>query len=65
MKIPKARLSKRIVLWVFVSVIIIETIIFIPSYNNRKKELLSQLKALSVARVTVKTAGFNRDQLPI
>jgi hypothetical protein len=28
----KARLSRRTVLWVFISVIVIETIILIPSY---------------------------------
>ena len=51
-KIPKSRLSQRIVLWVFVCVIAIETIIFIPSYNNRKKELLSHLKDVSLAMIT-------------
>ena len=59
MKIPKARLSRRIVLWVFASVIIIETIIFIPSYNNRKKELLDQLKDISGARVSVILQGMS------
>jgi serine phosphatase RsbU (regulator of sigma subunit) len=36
---------------VFISVIVIETLIFIPSYRSREKELLSQLKEISLARV--------------
>jgi serine phosphatase RsbU (regulator of sigma subunit) len=46
-----SRLSRRIVFWVFISVVLIETLIFIPSYQQREKELLSQLKEISVARV--------------
>lgn len=61
MKIPRARLSRRIVLWVFASVIIIETIIFIPSYNNRKHELLDQLKMISWARVSTILQGVSSD----
>ena len=44
-------LSRRIVFWVFISVILVETLIFIPSYKQREKELLSQMKEISVARV--------------
>lgn len=50
---PKARLSRRIVVWVFVSVIVIETIILIPSYKRREKELLTQLKQVSIAKISV------------
>jgi serine phosphatase RsbU (regulator of sigma subunit) len=46
-----SRLSRRIVFWVFISVILIETLIFIPSYKQREKELLSQMKEISVVRV--------------
>ncbi|MBT8367826.1 MAG: SpoIIE family protein phosphatase [Deltaproteobacteria bacterium] len=49
--IPIARLTRRIVFWVFSSVILIETLIFIPSYKQREKELLEQMKEISVARV--------------
>ena len=52
-RFPAARLSRRIALWVFFCVILIETLIFIPSYNNREKELLSQLKDISAARVAL------------
>lgn len=48
-----SRLSRRIVFWVFISVILIEGLIFIPSYKNREKELLSQLKGISTARVAL------------
>jgi len=48
-----AVLSRRIVLWVFLSVIAIETIIFIPSLRNRERELLDQLKTVSAARIEV------------
>jgi sigma-B regulation protein RsbU (phosphoserine phosphatase) len=52
-KFPASRLSRRIALWVFFCVIFIETLIFIPSYQNREKELLSQLKEISAARVAL------------
>lgn len=53
LKLPTGRLPRRVVLWVFVSVIFIETIIFIPSLNNRKQELLSQIRAISAAKLSV------------
>jgi len=52
-ELPAARLSRRIVLWVFVSVIVIEAIILVPSYNNRKQELLSQLRETTSAKISV------------
>jgi serine phosphatase RsbU (regulator of sigma subunit) len=52
-RFPASRLSWRIALWIFFSVILIETLIFIPSYKNREKELLSQLKDVSAARVAL------------
>ena len=48
---PASRLSRRIAFWVFFSVIFIEAPIFIPSYKSREKELLTQLKEISAARV--------------
>lgn len=45
------RLSRRIAFWVFISVIVIETIILIPSYNRREKELLSHLKDIALAQI--------------
>jgi len=46
-----SRLTRRIVFWVFFSVIMIEALIFIPSYKQREKELLLQMKDVSAARV--------------
>jgi serine phosphatase RsbU (regulator of sigma subunit) len=50
---PASRLSRRIAFWVFFSVIFIEALIFIPSYKSREKELLTQLKEISAARVAL------------
>lgn len=49
----RGRLSRRIVFWVFASVIVIETIILIPSFKNREKELLDQLKEVSTAKISL------------
>ena len=49
--IHKSRLSLRLVLWVFLSVIVIEGIILIPSYSSKRAELLGQLKAVSMSQV--------------
>jgi len=43
----QSRLSQRITLWVFISLIVIETLILIPSYYRRKHELLNQLEDVS------------------
>jgi sigma-B regulation protein RsbU (phosphoserine phosphatase) len=51
--LPVARLSRRVVLWVFISVVVIEAIILIPSYHNRQVELLRQLKEISAARIAL------------
>lgn len=53
LKLPRGRLSRRIGLWVFVSVIAIETIIFFPSFNNRKHELLAQIREISHAKISM------------
>ncbi|ASC70425.1 hypothetical protein XM38_013640 [Halomicronema hongdechloris C2206] len=43
----KARLSRRIVLWVFLSIVVIEAIILVPSVYRRERELLQYLQSLS------------------
>jgi serine phosphatase RsbU (regulator of sigma subunit) len=50
-KLPKSRLSWRIVSYVFISVIVIETIILIPSYLKREDELLEQLRMVASAQI--------------
>ncbi|MEM1172074.1 MAG: adenylate/guanylate cyclase domain-containing protein [Cyanobacteria bacterium P01_H01_bin.35] len=45
----RARLSRKIVLWIFASIVVIETLILIPSYYRREEELLHQLEDVSGA----------------
>jgi len=47
----QARLSRRIVLWVFLSIVLIEAVILLPSIYRRQQELLAYLKNLASARV--------------
>jgi PAS domain S-box-containing protein len=47
----QAGLSRRIVLWVFASILLIEVIILLPSIYRRQQELLTHLKDLSRERV--------------
>ena len=55
----RARLSRRIVLWVFASILLIEAIILLPSIYRRQQELLNNLRALSTARVEGALAAIN------
>ncbi|MGP1374446.1 MAG: PAS domain S-box protein [Almyronema sp.] len=48
----KARLSRRIVFWVFASIILIEGIILIPSVYRREQELLNYKQALAAAKAS-------------
>jgi len=43
----KARLSRYIVTWVFISIVVVEMVILIPSYLRRQNELLSKLEIVS------------------
>jgi hypothetical protein len=52
-KATRGRLSRRIVFWVFISVIVIETIILIPSFKRRENELLMQLKEISTEQLSL------------
>lgn len=46
-----ARLSRRIVFWIFMSILFIELIILVPSIQRRKIELLTQVKQLSETKI--------------
>ena len=48
----KARLSRRIVRWTFLSIVIIEAIILVPSVYRRQGELLNNLQDISKATIT-------------
>ncbi|MFO7707719.1 MAG: PP2C family protein-serine/threonine phosphatase [Desulfobacterales bacterium] len=52
-RIPSARLSRKVALWVFVSVVVIEAIILVPSLHNRKEELLAQVREVTAAKLMV------------
>jgi adenylate cyclase len=43
----QARLSRQITIWVFISLLVIEGVILIPSYVRREQELLLQLEQIS------------------
>ncbi|MGB3138413.1 MAG: PAS domain S-box protein, partial [Nodosilinea sp.] len=45
-----ARLSKRIAYWVFLSIVVIEAVILVPSVMRRERELLNYLRSLSTAQ---------------
>jgi serine phosphatase RsbU (regulator of sigma subunit) len=59
----RSRLSRKIVFYVFASVIVIETIILIPSYLKREQELLNQLQMVVSAQVDVIAAISSSDEL--
>ncbi|MBD0335401.1 MAG: PAS domain S-box protein [Cyanobacteria bacterium Co-bin13] len=46
----KARLSRRIVSWIFLSIVVIEAVILVPSVYRRERELLGYVRALSAAQ---------------
>jgi signal transduction histidine kinase len=48
----RARLSRRIVLSVFASIVLIEAVILLPSIERRQQELLVQLKEISAAETS-------------
>jgi len=47
-----ARLSRRIVFWIFASIIVIEAIILVPSVFRRERELLRYLEEISAAKAS-------------
>lgn len=55
-----ARLSRKIVLWVFASIVLIEAIILVPSVYRRERELLQYISSLSAA----KASGILESLLP-
>lgn len=47
-----ARLSRKIVLWIFASIVVIEGIILVPSVFRREHELLQYLESISAAKAS-------------
>jgi HAMP domain-containing protein len=46
-----ARLSWRIVLWIFISIAVIELILLIPSVERRRQEILDQVEEVSTGKI--------------
>jgi hypothetical protein len=59
----QAGLSRRIVLWVFASILLIEAIILLPSIYRRQQELLAHLRDLSRERVEGGLQALNSPDL--
>jgi PAS domain S-box-containing protein len=58
-----AKLSQRIVYWVFVSIVVIEGVILVPSVLRRERELLGYLRSLSTAQTLGLLEGQNLQNL--
>lgn len=59
----KARLSRRIVSWIFLSIVLIEAVILVPSVYRRERELLSYLRSQSAAQASGLIDSLVLDQL--
>lgn len=51
-RLSKSRLSLKIVFWIFISLMIIEAVILVPSVARQQKVLLSQIKEISSGKLT-------------
>ncbi|WP_103667619.1 adenylate/guanylate cyclase domain-containing protein [Pseudanabaena sp. BC1403] len=47
LSLAKAKLSRRIAFWIFVSIVVIEAILLVPSYFRREQELIDQVENVS------------------
>jgi class 3 adenylate cyclase len=54
LRLAKAKLSRRIAFWIFVSFVLIEAIVLVPSYFRREQELIDQVENVS----TIQTRLF-------
>ncbi|MFH7245726.1 MAG: adenylate/guanylate cyclase domain-containing protein [Spirulina sp.] len=61
----RSRLSRQIVGWVFLSLLIIEAVIFIPSFHRRRQEQLQALEQVSQEVLFAVKAGMMADQSPL
>jgi PAS domain S-box-containing protein len=58
-----ARLSKRIAYWVFLSIVMIEAVILVPSVLRREQELLGYLRSISTAQALGRLDGATMGNL--
>ncbi len=63
----KARLSRHIALWVFGSIVVIEALIVIPSWQKKERDLLKQLEDMGLVSVypwaSINAAGLDNQTL--
>ncbi|MBE9013127.1 hypothetical protein IQ250_23285, partial [Pseudanabaenaceae cyanobacterium LEGE 13415] len=64
----RSRLSQRIVLWVFISIVVAEILLLIVSLNLRQQELLSQLRTITIDKAVelvraIDSADFKIEQI--
>ncbi|MGG6270793.1 sensor histidine kinase [Leptolyngbya sp. AN03gr2] len=64
----RSRLSQRIVLWVFISILVAEILLLIVSLNLRQQELLGQLRTITIDKAvelvrTIDSADFKIEQI--
>lgn len=51
LRLFRARLSLRIIFWIFVSITVIEAILLVPSVQRRQAEMLDQIQDVTAAKV--------------
>ncbi|MEB3289699.1 MAG: adenylate/guanylate cyclase domain-containing protein [Leptolyngbya sp.] len=61
----RSRLSRQIVGWVFLSLLMIEAVIFIPSFYRRRQEQLQALERVSQEVLFAVKGGMMADQSPL
>ncbi|QQE67306.1 adenylate/guanylate cyclase domain-containing protein [Leptolyngbya sp. BL0902] len=61
----RSRLSRQIVAWVFLSLVVIEAVIFVPSLYRRRQEQLQALEQVSQEVLFAVKAGMMADQSPV
>ncbi|MBX2865204.1 MAG: response regulator [Leptolyngbyaceae cyanobacterium MAG.088] len=64
----KARLSRHIALWVFSSIVLIEALIVIPSWQKKERDLLQQLEETGLVSIyswaSINNASSEKQTLP-
>ncbi|OKH19987.1 adenylate/guanylate cyclase domain-containing protein [[Limnothrix rosea] IAM M-220] len=56
------RISRRVAFWIFVSIVVIEAIILVPSAQRRERELLRELEDRTSIKVTWLVANSRKSQ---
>ena len=64
-KVIQARISQRITLWVFGSLLLIETVIFLPSYLKREQDLLASQEQIVTNALETALSTAEQDASPV